>query len=251
MSAVRLEMLRDELVLASGTGFIWAHDAGVALITSWHNLTGSHPDTNQPLSSTGARPNRLRVISGNRNGIDGNVVATTPLYDAEDRPMWLIHRDAGSEIDIAVMAFAIHADSLAQPINTLPQAPMRIDIATDVFVIGFPLGISRWHLPIWKRASIALEPAALNDTHGNRFMIIDTATREGLSGAPVVARSSSGTYLDEDNVLIAARNATKIIGIYSGRYSTKDPLGAQLGIVWPSRFINDILMKGVTDTISP
>ena len=43
-------------------------------------------------------------------------------------------------------------------------------------------------------------------------------------------------------------SATKIVGVNSGRLATKDPLDAQLGVVWPESFITEIIDNGVYDT---
>ena len=57
-----------------------------------------------------------------------------------------------------------------------------------LLVLGFPMNLSHEEiLPIWKRASVATEPDIPHDNLP--VFLIDTATREGMSGAPVIHRS--------------------------------------------------------------
>ena len=59
----------------------------------------------------------------------------------------------------------------------------------DCFVLGYPKNIDAGlDLPLWKRASIASEPSI--DHGGLPRLLIDTATRKGMSGAPIVAISN-------------------------------------------------------------
>lgn len=73
---------------------------------------------------------------------------------------------------------------------------MLLRVATDVFVLGYPKGISGGgEFPIWKRASIATEPDIQLGTLPK--MLVDTATREGMLGAPVIAVARRGVLEPE------------------------------------------------------
>ena len=61
--------------LATATGFIREIDGRYFLMTARHNLTGCHPETKKPISSTCAIPNEVE-IEGARHQI------TVPLYEA-------------------------------------------------------------------------------------------------------------------------------------------------------------------------
>jgi hypothetical protein len=41
--------------------------------------------------------------------------------------------------------------------------------------------------------------------------------------------------------------ATKFIEVYSGRLRAKDPFDAQMGVVWPAEFINEIIAGNKRD----
>ena len=111
-------------------------------------------------------------------------------------------------------------------------------IGIDVFVLGFPLGIRKTGLfPIWKRASIATEYGF--DINGVPSFLVDTATREGMSGAPVIWRAG-GKYRRPSGALTIGGSGTQVLGIYSGRHVGKLD-EAQLGIVWKTELIDQII----------
>jgi hypothetical protein len=73
---------------------------------------------------------------------------------------------------------------------------IRLETGLDVFVLGFPRGMSGGaEFPIWKRGSIASEPNF--DIDNLPKILIDTATREGMSGAPVYALSRPFSCLED------------------------------------------------------
>src|SRR3546814_7924263 len=60
--AVRLTMMLDDLVLATGSGFLWKKGETLGVVTAWHCLTGTHPETRQSLNpGKAARPNKIAV----------------------------------------------------------------------------------------------------------------------------------------------------------------------------------------------
>ncbi|OYV31971.1 MAG: hypothetical protein B7Z81_13455 [Acidocella sp. 20-61-6] len=116
---------------------------------------------------------------------------------------------------------------------------MSILIGSDIFILGFPLGFAiTGLLPVWKRGSVATEIDF--DVNGLPSFIIDTATREGMSGSPVIARQFGGYTDTNHNVIMGSGPANKFLGVYSGRY-----VGgideAHLGIVWKAAVIDEII----------
>jgi hypothetical protein len=120
-----------------------------------------------------------------------------------------------------------------------------IIIGMDVYVLGYPFGAEPPYFPVWKRGSIASEPELAGV--GHFYFLIDSASRPGMSGGPVILRSV-GTFVKENEALsTTARPATRFIGAYSGRLHTKDPLDAQIGMVWPRRWITEIIAHARPD----
>ena len=115
----------------------------------------------------------------------------------------------------------------------------------DVFVLGFPRGMSGGaNFPVWKRGSIASEPDLDIDDLPKIF--IDTATREGMSGAPVFViqrgywRKEGKDRFGNFQEVSGIGEGRRFIGVYSGRVGN-DALSAQLGVVWKHNVIDEII----------
>jgi hypothetical protein len=120
---------------------------------------------------------------------------------------------------------------------------MHIDTGAEVFLPGFPLGIGDSYFPMWKRGSVA---TSLEWGEGEKLrFLVDTASREGMSGAPCLAISNWRHYSripGSTKVVVVERPLShRLLGVYSGRLNAKDDLGAQLGIVWRENLIFDII----------
>ena len=77
-------------------------------------------------------------------------------------------------------------------------------------------------------------------------MLIDTATRSGMSGSPVIIKRTGVHGLVEDERFSTAAG---FVGIYSGRYGVSSNKGyVQLGIVWRKEVIEEIITGKVRGT---
>jgi hypothetical protein len=141
---------------------------------------------------------------------------------------------------------AVSANAESLELDKLSLTP-----GMDVFVLGYPLGLSGGgRFPLWKRGSIASEPDV--DIDDLPKMYIDTATREGMSGAPVCMPKKLGSgRRKERNFPMGAMfgKGHRFIGIYSGRVGD-DPFLAQLGIVWKEEAIQEIIAGAHSGTSS-
>lgn len=240
---------------AKGSGFFWRREGGVFtkrkgwfLITNWHNVTGFNADTGKAMSAF--IPNKLRITARCAVSRSGGVTAMQAfesefeLYNNEN-PIWIEHPQ-GRAIDCVAVPFDISAfNNFAQ--RAINDYPFQIDLLPEVgmecFVVGYPLGLKgRVSTPIWKRGSIATEPELDHDRLP--MMLIDTATRKGMSGSPVIIRHH-GVHLPtgeitDDSVFGTVEN---FLGVYSGRVGD-DELGGQLGRVWKMRVIEEIFDSG-------
>jgi hypothetical protein len=115
----------------------------------------------------------------------------------------------------------------------------------DVFVLGYPFGNDLRGFPVWKRGSIASEPHLARGS--TDYFLVDTASRPGMSGSPVIRRSWGFHILDGGNSLGGVPFATRFVGIYSGRLHTNDPGDAQIGMVWPPWIIEEIVAGNKLD----
>jgi hypothetical protein len=250
LSAVRLTMMRGSLEVATGSGVLWQTEKTVCLVTAWHCLTGTHPTTRQSLSPTGARPDKVKMTF-----VASSAAQTWEmvhdLYTQDDAtPSWVIHRLGSDAIDVAVLPLALPLppEVISHAINKLPQtSDLAVRVGSDLFILGFPRNLHRLNLPIWKRASLAIDPAALLDEPDGRHLLVDTATREGISGGVVVARYATAYPSLSGAGTLGGGPFTKVVGIYSGRIGSQDQLDAQIGIVWPIRYVEEIIANGIPD----
>lgn len=235
----------DNIGLSHGTCFFYEKKGDTYLVTNWHNLSGRKPFSGQPTSDTGAIPNKI-TLQFHINDQLGSWSESYmfPLYSDEQKPLWLQHSKYGQDVDIAVFKIIIPQDFTVHPINEINTSEhMRIEIGMDVFVLGFPIRLFTGIFPAWKRGTIATEPAFSVDEMPK--FLIDTATQQGMSGAPVILRAR-GPYLDlEGQMKISTPPATKFLGIYSGRYTSDKLDEVQLGIVWRKELIDEIINDGV------
>lgn len=243
-------MFNDQEV-AIGTAFHYLHKEKQYLVSNWHNATGREPKSNKPKSPTLALPNRFKLSLPQRFKDDGNVVQLgwgdhpLELYEDADhlKPKWLEHPVHGQKVDLIVLEVGGVEKTALQFANKVCDAKNvpRLRTGMDVFILGYPRGLTGGgKFPIWKRGSIATEPDI--DVDDLPLMYVDTATREGMSGAPVFA-SENGTWWPEgktganDMVFGLGR---RFLGVYSGRIGD-DTFLAQLAMVWKERAIIEII----------
>lgn len=247
----KLELFYNDNMLGSATGFFCKRDDDWFIVTNWHVLSGRYPSNGQPRHFSSAVPNKCKFYFNTLtdDGLLSSFV-TYELYSPEDgSPLWLQHPTEGQKVDIA--AFRIHESHRGMAKDL--QAPdgndvdMLVDLGAEVFIPGFPLGLAAdGVLPLWKRASIA---SSLEVGSGARtFFHVDTATREGMSGAPCLAISNWKHYrLDRSTGKVSVIEkpiSWRLLGVYSGRLNPSDSFEAQIGIVWRESFINEILRYG-------
>jgi Trypsin-like peptidase domain len=233
--------------LSIGTGFVWKDEEQFLLITNWHNVTGIDPFSGKHLSNTAAEPDRIQVWWNRKGRLGKRIPTVEVLRDINGSPLWWIHPEHGHQIDVIALPINPHADAEMYPINAMPNEPLLLVVGTDVFVLGYPFEIGLGAIPIWKRGSIASEPEIFSANQ--RHIFIDTASRPGMSGSPIIRRSW-GTHFYEDGSTKSETGsiATRFVGVYSGRMASSDPLDAQLGLAWPAALVTEIIAGEKLDT---
>ncbi len=225
---------------------MFQHEGTPYLITNWHNVSGRTPATGKCLSDTLAVPDMLSTMFREKDQPGRCVRRHIPLFmDAQlTEPAWFEHPIHGCKVDVVALPIPddIRNQFALYPINAIEfDAAFKEEVADDTFVIGYPFSETPYlQLPIWKRASIASEPTV--DLDSLPKMLLDTATRSGLSGSPVVMQrvgihGMSGGVLKGQEIIGRIRN---FIGVYSGRIGVGEER-AQLGIVWKARVIAEII----------
>jgi len=258
LAAIKIFLSRKDSsgqILRGGhaSGFFWHYQDDIYLITNWHNCCAWDQIENRALSPNAFTPDCIELLLELGHDVgDGRIKrdfrqVVLDLFDSDGEPKWLEHPTFGNRVDVVAMKLAkLGSATLSNhPLNTYANfVDYDLAVGDEAFVLGYPLGLDGGpHLPIWKRASIATEPH--NDLEGMPKILIDTATRQGMSGAPVIAVRRG---------LIAPRGAKGIgesifgaaetfLGVYSGRLGA-DALGAQLGIVWKASAVDQIVRNG-------
>lgn len=237
--------------LGMATGFFYPYDDRLYLITNWHVVSGKNSETGKALDKNCLYPNNLNVTAfteeKTKRAGKSTLVRTVidefsiELYDEDNNALWYEHPAHNEKVD--VVAIPVSPPERASTCNKITDNQFRkfdLDPGMDVFVIGFPLGLTVHRvLPIWKRGSIASDPDI--EEKGLPRFYVDTTTRQGMSGAPVIA---------EDR----ASGNRNFVGVYSGRIGAGDIADkeqeqdlldkvflAQLGIVWKAEVIEEII----------
>lgn len=235
-----------DAVLSSGTGFIVERDGAHYLVTNWHNVSGRSPIDGNCLSQSLAIPDMLSTLLRAKNDLRVCTREHLPLYFDEDmqEPVWYEHPTHGHKVDVVAIPLqeCISERYSLFPINHIDfDDKFKTEVADDAFVVGYPFSDTpAAQLPIWKRASIASEPDINID--GLPKLLVDTATRSGLSGSPVIMQrigihGATGGKITGSEIIGRIRN---FIGVYSGRIGS-DETKAQLGVVWKASVINEII----------
>lgn len=187
LSVARITTIAGTQVLTNASGFFFARDERLFLVTSRHVLidepSGHHPDSLE-----------IEVHTDSTN-MASSTGFSIPLY-RNGGSLWRQGQDSAGEIDVAAIeiersalpdAIAYHAFS---PEHLL-QPQEHIEIGAQLLVVGFPLGFhdSLHHMPVVRHAILA-------SSFGLRFQglgyfLTDARTHRGTSGAPVVMRVSN------------------------------------------------------------
>lgn len=239
-----IEMMYDDIPLAKGTAFYYKHNDIRYLVSNWHNFSGRDPHTGKPKDKMAALPNSVRVHCRNQEDLSDIKLHNFALSNDQGY-LWLQHSEHSGNVDVGVLPISPEDSTgdidIGTAINEIdPHQKWPVEVGDQLFVVGYPFGISdACNLPIWKAATLASEPGV--DQEQLPLLYIDTATREGMSGSPVIRYRRRSVTLMENNQL--HRFHAEFLGVYSGRIVPKDMLEAQLGKIWRRDVIEQIIIS--------
>jgi hypothetical protein len=242
----------NDIIMSTGTGFFYEYKDEVYLITNGHNVTRTNPEQNQRITYSAAFPVKIKTkmkyeISEDTIGFSDLI--TINLYEDElfKNPIWYVHPKHGYLVDVIAIPFESIKKSFSNikmfPINKFSfDEKYEVEVSDEVFIIGYPFDItSGKDLPIWKRGTIATEPNI--DLENLPKIFVDTASRSGMSGSPVIFKRVGLHGYDgvkmKGNETIGT--ITNFVGVYSGRIGAEDEFKAQLGIIWKKEVIEEII----------
>lgn len=178
----------DRQSLTAASGFFFERDQRLYLVTSRHVLIDK---------PSGHFPNRIELtLHTDADNLTHGTSLSVPLYK-DGQSLWHQGRDAGGEIDVAL----IELDRAALPESVLirsftpahlQHSLQEVEVGTSLLVVGFPLGFhdTLHHLPVVRQAVIASSFGLR--FQGKGYFLTDARTHRGTSGAPVVMRDPSG-----------------------------------------------------------
>lgn len=240
-----IEIYCNNNLISKASGF-QIHNGHKYLITNWHVVTGRNFITNECLNSNCAIPDKIIVTY--KKYIESDKYEWTKseilLYDSDGNPTWYEHPKYGHKIDVIAIPLEMypHYQHYKESFNL--NTNYNLNVTEPVYVVGFPLGytVKSKNEPhgIWTSGTIASDPdldIVINDETLPGFLI-DSRTRHGQSGSPVIYYSESGYDTHYNNGKAVWGNPfMKEIGIYSGRIN-KD---SDLGYVWKWKVIKEII----------
>lgn len=229
LAATRVSTFDLEKPLTNASGFFFARDERLFLVTSRHVVI------DEP---TEHFPSHLQIeLHTNDDNLAESTGFSIPLYE-DGKSLWRQGTDSGGEIDIAL----VEIERSALPENTvylaftpehLANLDKGIEIGSPLLIVGFPLGFhdTLHHMPVARSASLA--SAFGLRFKGEGYFLTDARTHRGSSGAPVVMRLGS----DDSREL-----PWLLLGVHSSRLDVNRDLEQDEALGLNCAWYADILM---------
>lgn len=246
-----IQLCKGEPV-GSGTGciFVSSPRGEHFLVTNWHILTGrqtQNPAELMPNVPDSPDEIRFSLFQSDTN-YERTLTLRAPLYDRNSNAArWIEHPRGGCVIDLAALPLVDIPDE-AEVISSADLRPtqnMKLEVGMDVFIIGFPYGITGGGgiLPVWKKGTIATEPYVLLDDLPK--FLVDSSTRLGMSGSPVFSYAT-GTYRTTDNEVVQSfgpqppYNFVGVLSAHIGSGNAAKPL-PELAVIWHAQAVSEMM----------
>jgi hypothetical protein len=184
LAAVCVFTFESKRPLTNASGFFFARDARLFLVTSRHVVI------DEPSKHF---PNRIEIeLHTDPDNLASSTGFSIPLY-RDGKSIWRQGRDSAGGIDVAVIELersALPATMVYRAFTPqhLPGAQDQPEVGTPLLVVGFPLGFhdTLHHMPVVRHAVIASSFGLR--FKGQGYFLTDARTHRGTSGAPVVMR---------------------------------------------------------------
>ncbi len=184
LTAPRISTFEGQRHLTNASGFFFARDEQLFLVTSRHVVIDE---------ASGHYPDRIELeLHNDPENLAQSTGFSVPLYNA-GTAVWRQARDSAGDVDVA----AIEIERSALPERCaycaftpehLHDALERVEVGSPLLVVGFPLGFhdTLHHMPVARHA-INASSFGLR-FQGMGYFLTDARTHRGISGAPVVMR---------------------------------------------------------------
>jgi hypothetical protein len=219
--------------IGSATGFFFEHEKRIFLVTNRHVVIDEEK---------GSYPDQLIVrIHASKTQVDPVREIVLPLYNENGAPLWLEHQIKGIDLVALEVGDLLKETDMVtcwKPVN-LMRLDERIDVGTEVFVIGYPMGFfePKFYLPIFRSGILATTYGLT--FNGQPICLIEANLHAGTSGSPVLIKPSgiqSGVNWSPADL------QSHLLGVNSGGYSIG---GVALGLnaVWYGNLILDLVTQ--------
>lgn len=207
-TTTRVSTFRGKQLLTAATGFFFARQERLYLVTSRHVL---HDEP------TGHFPDRIELVLH----VDAVDLTRTVLFSIllyrDGRAVWRQGADSGGAIDVAVLE--LERDMLPATMVLRAFEPRHLQLGTpdvevgaSLRVVGFPLGFydTRHHLPVVRHAIVASSFGVR--FQGQGYFLTDGRMHRGSSGGPVVMRCDA----------VDAAIPWRLLGVHAARLDMGD-----------------------------
>jgi len=203
LTTARVSTFAGTCLLTGASGFFFEREGRLFLVTSRHVLK-DEPSRHSP--------DRIEIeLHNDPANLTRSIGLSVPLY-RDGRALWRQGRDAGGEIDVAVIELERAALPKTVELRCFTPAHLldslvEVEVGTSLLIVGFPLGFhdELHHLPVARQAGIASSFGLR--FQGQGYFLTDGRTHRGTSGAPVVMRGPGA-----DDPL-----PWKLLGVHSAR----------------------------------
>jgi len=185
LTTTRVSTFDGTRPLTTASGFFFESEGRLFLVTSRHVVVDA---------PSHHFPNRIEIELHTDAGNLTQSTGLSVLLYQNGQGIWRQGKDAGGEIDVAVIELDRAAMSPTVALRCFtPEHLQRsfdeVDVGTSLLIVGFPLGFhdELHHLPVVRQAVIASSFGLR--FQGAGYFLTDARTHRGTSGAPVVMRS--------------------------------------------------------------
>lgn len=238
VSSLYVETRANGNKLGNATAFVVEHGRARYLVTNWHVVTGRHRITLMDLNPDVVHPPEDLEVHHHLGGHIGRFTTrdVVRLRDDEDRPLWFEHPLHGRMVDVVAIPYEPPAHVALIPHRPSGGPAASLAVASQVSIVGFPFGLTTAQgLGVWVQGTIATEPDL--DFDGLPCFLVDSRTRRGQSGSPVISYFPNGVVPREGGQAFYGGEVTKFWGVYSSRVNEE----ADLGHVWRASALVEII----------
>ena len=208
LTAARVCTFNGQQLLTNASGFYFARDERLFLVTSRHVMV------DEPSQHF---PDRIEIeVHTDLHNVAQTTGFSMPLY-RDGQSLWRQGCDGAGEVDVAVLeieraalpeGMVYHAFTPEHLLQ--PQTP--VEVGTSLLVVGFPLGFhdTLHHIAVVRHAVVASSFGLR--FQGQGYFLTDARTHRGTSGAPVVMRIPNSETDELPWVLLGVHSARLDLG---------------------------------------